>query len=123
MQKPLTIKEMARRTHLSEHTLRYYERIGLIKAITRSKSGHRHYSPLDQAWIEFLIRLRSTGMPIREMQRFAELRHQGDKTAGKRREILKAHLTVVQKNIIELTDYKKILINKIKYYKTLEEKS
>ena len=121
MEKNLTIREMARRTHLTEHTLRYYERIGLIKAVARSQSGHRHYSAQDLAWIEFLMRLRSTGMPIRDMQRFAELRHQGDKTAGKRRVMLETHLTHVQKQITELTHYKKILITKIKLYKSIEE--
>lgn len=59
-------------TQLSVHTLRYYERIGLVAPICRASSGHRRYSSQDIAWIEFLTRLRATGMPIRQMQQFAE---------------------------------------------------
>lgn len=59
-----TIQQVAALTHLSEHTLRYYERIGLLDPIYRASSGHRRYSTHDIGWIEFLIRLRTTGMPI-----------------------------------------------------------
>lgn len=120
MKKHLTIREMARLTHLTEHTLRYYERIGLLKAVARGSSGHRQYSPNDQAWVEFLVRLRATGMPIRDMQRFAELRQQGDQTASERRTILETHLDIVRKDLIELQDCERILIDKIAYYQNIE---
>ena len=60
----LTIQQVAALTQLSEHTLRYYERIGLLDPVNRASSGHRRYSTGDIAWIEFLTRLRTTGMPI-----------------------------------------------------------
>ena len=65
----LTIAEAAERTGLTTHTLRYYERDGLmLGAVDRSASGHRRYTERDLAWIEMITRLRSTGMPIREVR-------------------------------------------------------
>jgi DNA-binding transcriptional MerR regulator len=121
MKKTLTIKEMACVTNLTKHTLRYYERIGLLKPVARGRSGNRQYSSQDQTWIEFLVRLRATGMPIREMQRFAELRHQGNQTADERRAMLQIHLKVIRKQIVELHECEKVLIGKIKHYKGIEK--
>ena len=82
MDKELSIQQVAVVTQLSTHTLRYYERIGLLAPIERASSGHRRYSSQDIAWINFLSRLRTTGMPIREMQQFAELRREGNRTVS-----------------------------------------
>lgn len=60
----LTIQQVAAATGLTEHTLRYYERIGLIHPIVRAGSGHRRYCERDIWWIEFLMKLRNTGMSI-----------------------------------------------------------
>lgn len=62
-----TIHQVAEKTGLTEHTLRYYERIGLLDSVGRARSGHRRYSDADVQRIEFLRRLRATGMPIRQM--------------------------------------------------------
>lgn len=85
MEQGLTVKEVAALTGLSAHTLRYYKREGLVDPIGRAQSGRRRYSERDMAWIEFLGRLRATGMPIRKMKRFANLRRQGDPTVPARR--------------------------------------
>ncbi len=88
---------MSRETDLSAHTLRYYERIGLLGPIDRgTSSGHRRYASADLAWIEFLERLRATGIPIREKLAFAELRRGGEATAAARRALLEGHLDVVE---------------------------
>ncbi len=59
----LTIEQVAECTGLSAHTLRYYEQIGLLDHVGRATSGHRCYAAKDLAWLEFLTRLRATGMP------------------------------------------------------------
>jgi len=69
----LTISEVAERTGLTRHTLRYYERDGLMLGVGRAGSGHRRYSERDLGWIELITKLRATGMPIREVRRYAEL--------------------------------------------------
>lgn len=117
----LSITEVSRRTGLSVHTLRYYERIGLITSIPRAQGGQRYYRALDLAWIEFLLRLRSTQMPIREMQQFAQLRSQGDATAGQRQQMLERHLLNVQRQIAQLQQSSAVLDDKIKYYAQLQQ--
>ncbi|WP_085316856.1 MerR family transcriptional regulator [Derxia lacustris] len=89
--KPHSISATAALTGLSAHTLRYYERIGLIDPVAQA-GGARRYSAADLAWIGFLQRLRATGMPIREMQRYAGLRRAGDSTLEERSALLADHL-------------------------------
>lgn len=117
----LTIQQVAAVTQLSTYTLRYYERIGLLAPVERASSGHRRYSSQDIAWINFLTRLRATGMPIREMQRFAELRRQGDRTLTQRRQLLESHQRRVYQQINELTQNLKVIQEKIQHYQELEE--
>ncbi len=74
----LTIAEVAELTGLTAHTLRYYERIGLLDPVARGPGNARRYDAGDLAWLAFLQRLRATGMAIRDMQHFAALRRDGD---------------------------------------------
>ena len=74
----LTIQQAASVTGLTVHTLRYYEQIGLIDPIHRKDNKHRLYREKDIEWIEFLLKLRSTGLPIQKMLRYAELRRLGN---------------------------------------------
>src|SRR5699024_3493785 len=76
----LTVAEMAETTDVTGHTLRYYERAGLIGAVPRTAGGQRRYQHSDVEWVRFLVRLRETGMPIAQMREFAALRAQGDAT-------------------------------------------
>ncbi|MFT3714771.1 MAG: MerR family transcriptional regulator [Gordonia sp. (in: high G+C Gram-positive bacteria)] len=76
----LSIADVAAATGATAHTLRYYERAGLIQPIGRTSANRRRYSPSDVAWVEFLLRLRATGMPIARMQQYAALRAQGPGT-------------------------------------------
>lgn len=91
MSEELSVKRVAENTGLSAHTLRYYERIGLMAPIGRAPNGHRRYTEDDLEWIVLLMRLRSTGMPIAGMQRFADLVWRGESTIPERRELLEAH--------------------------------
>ncbi len=117
----LTIQEVAERTGLTAHTLRYYERIGLIQPIDRASSGHRRYSADDLGWIEFLKKLRITGMPIREMKRYATLMWQGEQTAGARRLLLERHRERMQSKLRELHDCLSCIEWKIAHYKEFEK--
>jgi DNA-binding transcriptional MerR regulator len=108
----LTISDAARATGVSAHTLRYYERAGLLDPVDRAASGHRRYAEEDIARIQFLTKLRSTGMPIRQIREYAELMRAGDDTHEARlalleshREAVRAHLDATARNL-ELIDYK-----------------
>ncbi len=97
-----SIKEVAQRTQLSAYTLRYYEQLGLIGPITRTASGHRRYRLRDLEAIDFVKRLRATGMPVADMKRMGELRAQGQKTQPARMKILFDHRNTVRTRIREL---------------------
>ncbi len=90
-ERALTIAEAAQASGLSAHTLRYYERTGLLEAVTRNGSGHRRYREVDLEWISFLTKLRATGMPVREVRRYAELMKAGETTSEVRLALLEAH--------------------------------
>ncbi len=69
----LSISQMAAAAGVTSHTLRYYERAGLLPSVDRTRIGHRRYSALDVAWVQMVTNLRATGMPIRDVRRFVEL--------------------------------------------------
>lgn len=112
----LTIQEVAEATGLSVHTLRYYGRIGLIHSIGRAENTHRRYSMDDVGWIEFLKKLRAIGMPIHQMQRYAELQRQGDDTLPERLDMLRELQQSVEAHIAELQEHLKLIHYKIEIY-------
>jgi DNA-binding transcriptional MerR regulator len=118
-----TIQEIAARCEMTAHTLRYYERVGLIQPVGRAGNGHRRYSDSDVAWIHFLHCLRSTNMPIREMQRYAALREQGDATSLQRRQILEDHQAEIADQIVALKKAHALLDHKIANYRKIEEQT
>lgn len=121
--KKLTIQEVAKATRLTPHTLRYYERIGLIHPINREENTRRCYTMDDVGWIEFLLKLRATGMSIKDMQRYAELQRQGDETLPERVEMLKSLRDKVESHIEEMNEHLKLIHYKIDYYsKVVEER-
>lgn len=114
------IAEAAHRSGLSIDTLRYYERIELIDPPARDSGGRRAYSDEDLAWLEFLTRLRTTGMPIRMMREYAKLRHQGVASTGRRKQILVEQRAEVLDRIAELNTCLEILNHKIANYEQCE---
>lgn len=121
MDKLLTIDEMARHTGLTAHTLRYYERIGLIAPVPRAPGGQRRYAASDLAWVEFLLRLRLTRMPIGQMLAFAQLRSEGPASVPARRQMLAQHLAGVQADIKAMQRAARALKAKIGHYTSLED--
>lgn len=97
----LTIAEMAERTGVSAHTLRYYERIELLD-VARDAAGHRCYGAADFGRVVFLNRLRMTGMPIRELQRYVALVAAGEATVPERLAMLHRHRDAVRTRLQEL---------------------
>jgi DNA-binding transcriptional MerR regulator len=112
----LTIAEVAERTGLTRHTLRYYERDGLMLGVDRARSGHRRYSELDLGWIELITKLRATGMPIRKVRHYAELVRAGDGNEQERLELLQAHRERVRAQLDTMAAYLDAIDAKITYY-------
>jgi DNA-binding transcriptional MerR regulator len=118
-----TIRNMADRCGMTAHTLRYYERVGLIQPVGRARNGHRRYSEADAAWLNFLHCMRATNMPIREMQRYAALRDMGDATIEQRRQLLEEHQAQIADQIAALEKAHALLTHKIANYKKIEERT
>ncbi len=116
----LTVREASNFTGLSAHTLRYYERIGLIEPVARNHGGHRRYAQTDLEHLKFLHCLRDSGMSIQGMQQYATLASQGHDTLGARLELLQSHKREVQARIRELEDKLAIINAKIKRFRQAE---
>jgi len=110
-----SIGEAATKCGLSPHTLRWYERIGLLGTIDRGGDGRRRFSDRDLDWLSVLIKLRATGMPVRDMQRYAELVRSGAGEA-ERLELLKRHREEVRRALASQRECLKLLDAKISYY-------
>jgi DNA-binding transcriptional MerR regulator len=114
-----TIQQVAEATGLSVYTLRYYERIGLIHHIGRIENTHRRYSSDDIGWIEFLNKLRATGMSIQQMTAYAELQRLGEASLPERLDMLKVHQLEVEKHMRELHEYMEVICYKIGIYQEI----
>lgn len=95
----LSIGQFAARTGLSADTLRYYEKIGLLRHVARDASGFRVYGPRDLQWIGFILRLKDTGMALDDIIRYAELRECGDTTLAARQALLEQHAARLHERI------------------------
>jgi DNA-binding transcriptional MerR regulator len=101
----LAISDVAEATGLSTHTLRYYERAGLMLVpIDRASSSHRRYTDADVGWVRFLTKLRSTGLPIARVREYVDLARRGESTVDARLELLLTHRIAVIAQLAEMTE-------------------
>ena len=114
----LSIAEAARRTGVSVHTLRYYERAGLVvPPPDRTAGGRRRYQKLDLEWITVCTRLRATGMPIKVIRRYAELVSAGHGNEKERLALMEAHRADVLARLDELQENLQLIEHKIDVYR------
>jgi DNA-binding transcriptional MerR regulator len=114
----LTIAEAAQRTGVSVHTLRYYERAGLVVTPPgRTTGGRRRYRTLDLQWIRVCTRLRATGMPIKGIRRYAELVSAGPGNEKERLALMEAHRADVLAKLAELQENLELIDHKIDVYR------
>ncbi|MYR78365.1 MerR family transcriptional regulator [Streptomyces sp. SID5466] len=111
-----SISEVVALTGLTAHTLRWYERIGLMPHVDRSHTGQRRFRDRDLDWLAFVGKLRLTGMPVADMVRYAELLREGESTFEERQELLEATRRDVISRIAELHDTLAVLDHKIEFY-------
>ncbi|MCW3061994.1 MAG: MerR family transcriptional regulator [Capsulimonas sp.] len=117
----LTVQQVVEMTGLSEHTLRYYERLGLIQPVRRHhSSGHRRYSSEDLARLETLSCLRATGMPLAEMRQYFEALADGAHAAARQRALLADHKAVLQERLRQMQRNLEYLDLKISYWDAVE---
>jgi DNA-binding transcriptional MerR regulator len=112
----MTIGEISEQTNLPESTLRYYEKKGLIK-VSRDKNGRRDYEESDIEWIKFIRRLKETGMLLKDIQKYSDLRYRGNSTMPERLNMLQVHRQFVLEQQIKWDEYLQNLDSKILFYK------
>lgn len=112
------ISQVSQLLGLSPHTLRYYERAGLLDPV-QQQGGRRRYSQQDIAWLRFIQRLRGTDMPMRQISHYTELRRNGDCTLVERMALLEAHLQALLQRERELTSHRQALSEKIDIYRKM----
>lgn len=114
----LTIKEVSEKYNISQDTLRYYEKEGLINPVPRV-SGIRNYGKAEIDNIEFIICMRNAGLPVNVLKEYINLIRQGDKTAEKRRELLIEQREIVKKRLEDLNKAYERLNYKIDSYSSV----
>lgn len=117
-----SIKQVAEKTKLKAHVLRYYEKEGLLPFVNRTESGIRRYSAEDLEWIGLICCLKNTGMSIKQIKGFVELSIQGDQTLQKRCDLLKEHKKNVENQIQEMQEHLRKVAHKIEYFSSQYER-
>ncbi|WP_405152347.1 MerR family transcriptional regulator [Paenibacillus sp. FSL K6-0108] len=98
----LTIKEVTEITEIAAHTLRYYEKEGLLPHVKRNENGKRLYDEEDLSWLHFVTALRATGMPIAQIQKYVYLYKEGDSTIPERKLMMLNHKKEIEQSIRDL---------------------
>jgi DNA-binding transcriptional MerR regulator len=119
----ISIGELSRLCGVSPHTLRFYEVEGLLMPAGRAANGHRRYCDDDVRWLEFVLRLKRTGMPLTEIRQYAVFRAQGDETLPARLTMLKLHRQRLATKLAELSTNASALDDKIRSYRKMIAKS
>ena len=107
----MTIKEVSEKYNISQDTLRYYERIGMIPEISRTPGGIRNYQESDLGWVELAICMRSAGLPIEALIEYVKLYQQGDATFAARLQLLQEQRESLEEQKAQLEK----AINKLNY--------
>lgn len=112
----MKIGELAQRSGVTAHTLRYYEKIGLLSYASRDAGGQRRYDESVLVWLGFISRLKASGMPLQAMLQYAALREAGAETEAQRLQMLSEHRLQVQARLAQLQDCLQMLDQKILGY-------
>ena len=111
-----TIKEVAEKTNISAYVLRYYEKEGVLPRIDRSQGGSRRYTDEDLDLLGLITCLKNTGMPLKDIRTFVQLREKGPETLRQRRDILKAQQQTVLEQLGEMQKNYEKVTKKLAYY-------
>ncbi len=111
-----SIQDVSKKTGLSAHTLRYYEKEGLISGVERSQGGFRQYTDEDLEALGLICCLKNTGMSLQEIAEFVRLTHQGDYTLKERVELLRQHRENVVQRMAEMQRYLDKVTWKINFF-------
>ena len=117
----MTIREISEKYGISQDTLRYYERVGMIPTVTRTAGGRRDYTKEDEQWVELALCMRSAGLPVEVMIEYVRLFQEGDATIPKRLALLRRQKTVLEEQKRQTEATLKRLEQKIRLYEEAQE--
>ncbi len=112
----MNVKEFSARAGISAHTLRYYDRVGVLGRVKRRSNGHRYFNEKDIEWIAFVQRLKDTGMPLMQIQQYAQLREAGESTLQARYELLRVHAEQLEQQLAVQQQHMSKLAQKLRWY-------
>jgi len=113
-----TISQVAEKTGLTAHTLRFYDKQGLLPFVDRNKSGNRDFKESDFEWLGVITCLKKSGMPVKKIKQYIDWGMEGDTTLNQRLEVFEKHRNFVVEKMAELEKYLQKIDYKIWYYKT-----
>lgn len=117
-----TIKEVAEQTGITPYTLRYYEREGILPYVKRDASGNRLYDEESLEWLNFILALRATGMPLNEIKRYVDLYQEGEATLKTRKQMMLEHKHKVETELARTFGYLEQINYKLALYDMQEKK-
>lgn len=112
----MTIKEVSEKYGISQDTLRYYERINVIPAVTRTSGGIRDYQEEDLRWVELAVCMRSAGLPIENLIEYQKMFQAGDSTIPARLDLLREQMEILEKQKQQINETMDRLSYKISRY-------
>ncbi|MFC3747617.1 MerR family transcriptional regulator [Paenibacillus sp. GCM10012306] len=116
-----TVSEVAEMSGISAHTLRYYDKQGLLPFVDRNKVGNRDFKDSDFEWLGVITCLKKSGMPVKKIRQYIEWSMEGDATLNERLEVFENHKKVVIEKIAEMQNYLEKIDFKIWFYQTAIE--
>lgn len=111
-----SIKEVAEKLNISQYTLRYYEREGLIPSVQRNNNGRRVYTDADLGWLQIVCCMRATGMSISYIKKYVDLCISSKDTLDERRKIMLEQKEIIEEEIKKYTDLLELVNMKLDYY-------
>ncbi|BBB90216.1 MAG TPA: MerR family transcriptional regulator [Methylomusa anaerophila] len=117
----VSIKQFAQESGVSEHTLRFYEKEGILPFVKRNEHGNRIYDEQNFEWIYFITSLRETGMPLSEIKRYAELFKQGDSTIPERKRMMLDHKKKAEEQLAQILKHMERINYKLALYDVMEK--
>ncbi|ACT00353.1 MerR family transcriptional regulator [Paenibacillus sp. JDR-2] len=116
-----TIGQVAEKIGVSAHTLRFYDKQGLLPFVDRNEAGNRVFKESDMEWLAVIACLKNSGMAVKKIRKYIELGMEGDATLKERLEVFENHKKFVAEKMAELEAYTKKIDDKISYYRTAIE--
>ncbi|MCM2583042.1 MULTISPECIES: MerR family transcriptional regulator [Bacillus] len=115
------IKEISEKTGITPHTLRFYEREGILPCVKRDSSGNRLYDEESMEWLNFILALRATGMPLAEIKKYVDLYREGENTLTMRKQMMLTHKEKVEKELSKTIKYLEQINYKLALYDMQEK--